>query len=353
MNSFVAFRNRMWRDTISIITIASLLNMCLVPCSAQNQTESSLSSPQARKERPWLKYTGLRTKDASDSNFTTMLQTMSEEERIQLAIAFRMFPSLKKSDFGNYGLKKYEDYADRKEHVSAQRPLRPRTFNEVGPDVIRQAFEAGRLSPADYIAPGVLKKQLIWVSSSTIMYPFKSDLVDYHSLVQWVARKKGVPKEQVQALPTFELEKKIVEKYFEDLWDRLTPEQRKELLDALEKELGQTIPNKGAMVLMSGGAAIAALGVTVGLTGFAFYTTMSVMIYTIGAILGITFPFAVYTSASSVVAVLAGPVGWILAGGAILGGIVWAQLPSVDKTASFIMALHFLKAEAFHEAGLL
>jgi hypothetical protein len=278
---------------------------------------------------------------------------MSEEERIQLAIALRMFPSLKKTDFGNYGLKKYQEYADRKENVSPDRPLRPSTFNEVGADVIRKAFEAGRLSQAEYITPAALKKELIWVSSSTILYPFKSDRVDYQSLVQWVARKKGVPKEQVQALPTFELEKKIVEKYFEDLWDRLTQEQREELLDTLEKELGKTIPNKGAIVLMSGGAAIAALGVTVSLTGFAFYTTMSVMIYTIGSILGITFPFAVYTSASRLVAVLPGPVGWILAGGAILGGIVWAQWPSVDKTASFIITLHLLKASAFHEAGLL
>lgn len=104
---------------------------------------------------------------------------------------------------------------------------------------------------------------------------------------------------------------------------------------------------------MGGGAALAVLATTVTLSGFAFYTTMSVIISTIGAIFGITFPFAVYTTASSLVATLAGPIGWILAGGLILGGLVWAFSPSVDRTASFIMALHFLKAHAFHEAGLL
>jgi hypothetical protein len=351
MNSFFVFRNRMWRETTSIITIASVLNMCFVSCSGTSSSISGEDPPPPGP--PWINYTGLHTKDESDYNFSKMLETMSEKERIQLAIALRMFPHLKKSDFGNYGLKKYEEYADRKEDASPERPLRPRTFNEVGPDVIREAFEKNRLSRDDYISSLALKKQLLWVSSSTITYPFKSNRVDYHSLVQWVAGKKGVPEEQLQALPTFELEKKIVEKYFEDLWNRLTPEERKELLDRLEKELGKTIPNKAAIALMGGGAVLAALGVTVSLAGFAFYTTMSVIIYTIGAIFGITFPFAVYTTASSLVAVLAGPIGWILAGAAILGGIVWAQLPSVDKTASFIMALHFLKAQAFHEAGLL
>jgi len=351
MKSFFVFRNRQWRDTISTIAIASVLNMCFVSCSPlESQT---VPSSQTGKAKPWLKYTDLHTKDESDYNFTKMLETMSEEERIQLAIAFQMFPSLKKSDFGNYGLKKYEEYANSKEEASPERPLRPKTFNEVGPDVIRKAFEANRLSLADYIDPLALKKQLIWVSSSTITYPFRSNQVDYHSLVQWVARKKGVPDEQVQALPTFELERKIVDKYFEDLWNRLTPDQRRELLDRLEKELGKTIPNKGAIALMGGGAALAALAGVVNLTGFAFYIMMSVIICKIGAILGITFPFVVYTTASSVVAVLAGPIGWILAGTAFLGGFIWAQLPSVDKTASFIMALHFLKAQAFHEAGLL
>jgi len=305
------------------------------------------------KQRPWLKYTGLGTFDDSDFKFTKMLETMSEEERIQLAVALQMFPSMGKSDFGQYGLKTYDNYADSKKDASEHRPLRPKSFNDVPPSVIQRAFAAGRLSPEDYIAPLALKKQLIWVSSSTFTYPLKSNAVDYHSLVQWVAKKKGIPKENIQALPTFELEKKIVEKYFQELWDKLTPEQRKELLDRLEKQLGQAIPNKAAIALMGGGAALAALGTTVALTGFAFYTTMSVIISGIAAIFGITLPFAVYTTASSTVAVLAGPVGWVLAGGLVLGGVIWSQLPSVDKTASFIMALHNLKAYAFHEAGLL
>ena len=345
----ILFRSRQWLRAIAIVCIASVFNMSFASYTAV--TSWSAETAGVGKSKPWLKYTGLQTVDDSDYNFTKMLETMSDDERIQLAVAFRMFPKLKTKDFGQYGLQAYENYADSKEDASDKRPLRPKTFNDVPHSVIQKAISAGRLSAEDYIAPLALKKELIWVSSHSVIFPFKRNTVDYHSLVQWVARKKGVPKELVQALPTFELEKKIVQQYFEELWDKLTPQQRKELLDKLEKQIGQPIPNKAAIALMGGGAALAALGATVTLTGFAFYTTMSVVISGVAAIFGITLPFGVYTTASSAVAVLAGPVGWILAGGALLGGLIWAQWPSVDRTASFIMALHVLKAHAFHEAG--
>ncbi|MCS7306160.1 MAG: hypothetical protein NZ602_13775 [Thermoguttaceae bacterium] len=150
----------------------------------------------------------MRTFDNKDTEFTEMLEHMNEEEKIQLAISLQMFPKLKKSDFGQFGLKAYDEYASTSEEASLEYPLRPKTFNDAGPEVIKKAFAAGRLNPEDYIAPLQIKKQLIWVSEHTFAYPFMRNIVDYHSLVQWVARKKGVPAEQVQALPTFELEKK-------------------------------------------------------------------------------------------------------------------------------------------------
>ena len=344
------FRKETWRKTISLLTTISFLHMCFMYPSGVLRAQSEGETPQAR---PWLKYTGIITWDESDYNFTKMLETMSEEERIQLAISLQMFPSLEPTDFGNFGLKKYEEYADRKEDVSPERPLRPKTFNEVSSEVIQKAFEAGRLSRDGYVAPVAIKRKLMWVSSHLLLYPFKSSEVDYHSLVQWVARAKGIPAEQVQALPTFALERQIVDRYFADLWDKLTPEQRREVLDRLERDLGETIPNKAAIASMGAAGAFVALAAAVKLSGFAFYTTMSVVIWHVGALFGITFPFAVYTTASSLVALLAGPLGWILATGLFVTGSVLAGQASVEKTASFIMALHLLKAHAFHEAGLL
>ncbi len=339
-------RNRGLTQLVSAACIMSLLNASYFSLRASGGAPT-------RQPKPWLKFTGMTTVDDSNHNFTKMLENMSVEERITLAISLQMFPKLKKSDFGQFGLKEYDQYADTSKDASEKLPLRPQTFNDAGPKVIQAAFEAGRLNPDDYITPLQIIKEIIWVSEHSLFYPFMRNTVDYHSLVQWVAQKKGIPAEEVQALPTFELEKKIVEKYFAELWDKLSPEKREQVLNRVEKELGKPIPNKAAIAVMGGGAVLAALGGTVALTGFAFYTTMSVIIYSIGAIFGITFPFAVYTTASSLVALLAGPIGWILAGGLFLGGLIWALWPSVDRTASFIMALHFLKSHAFHEAGQL
>lgn len=176
-------------------------------------------------------------------------------------------------------------------------------------------------------------KELRWVSSNIISYPFrdKADF-DYHRLVQWTARNVGVDSSFVENEATFSIESRMVGAIFKELWDSLTKEQRVALLEEIDKN--GVIVNKAAIASLGGAAALATLSATFYFTGFAFYTTMTTVMFTVAGFFGITLPFAAYTGASSIVAILSGPIGWALLAIAATAGIateivlriVWVQL---------------------------
>jgi len=53
------------------------------------------------------------------------------------------------------------------------------------------------------------------------------------------------------------------------------------------------------------------------------------------------------------VAVLSGPVGWVIAGTTAVGSTIWLNLANSDKAAGFVMALNIIKAERLKKAGKL
>ncbi|WP_460184775.1 hypothetical protein [Thermopirellula anaerolimosa] len=302
--------------------------------------EESKAVTPGNVPRPWLKYA---RKDAFVNDprvFDQMLEAMSDGERASLAQALQMLPKIPDRDFASFGLLPYWEYP------AGQRP---KTYNEVSADIVLNAIEKGAVD-RDLISPKSIRNQFLWVSSSIFTYPTKSG-VYYHDLVKWVAGKYGVSDADVKSLATFDLERKILEVSFKDLWDKLDQKGRLKVLEAIEKKSGTTVGDKAAIAALGGAGALAALSATVAFTGFAFYTTMSVVISTAAGILGITLPFAAYMGASSTVAVLAGPVGWVIAGVLATAGIVFLTRANYRKSAAFILALHLLKAEAYHEAG--
>ena len=317
------------------------------PASANVQVLKQLFSANASgsvtgKKRPWLQYTSPDSVDSDDTAFRKMLEAMDEFERISLAQSFQILPKIDLRDYGSFGLKPYWNYRDNE---------RPKTYNEVPPPIVEQAIQAGRVD-ADLVTADRLCRQFIWVSTNSFAYPFTYS-IDYDSRVVWLAKSLDVPDSALRRKSTFEAERTILEKFFVEVWDKLTPEQRQQVLDNIETASGRTIPNKVAIASLGGAAALAALSAAVTITGFAFYTTMSVVICTVAGFFGVTLPFVVYTTASSVVCILSGPIGWTIA--AILALVRTALLLQANpkKTLSFVMALHFLKAQAFHEAGLL
>lgn len=179
--------------------------------------------------------------------------------------------------------------------------------------------------------------------------------LDYHEVVSWVAGRSGVASSIVKNASTYLLERKLLESIFIEQWNQLSVAQREKVLDGLDLgtaslEKAAVIADKAAIAALGGAAALATLSTTVALSGFAFYTTLSATIAAVAAAAGVTVPFAVYAGASTVVAVLSGPVGWVIAGAAALGGLALLR-PDAKRLISFVLTLHLLKVDALKAAG--
>lgn len=283
-------------------------------------------------------------KETNGKRLVQFLKDCTPEERVQLGQSLHMFPKVEAADFGKFGLPARDHFTDDAKKASAEHPIRPTSFNEVPAAIVLEAVRAHRIDSELTTPYRILSALVHTCFNEALAVTVNRDKINYHGIVQWVARKKGVAKKQVESAGTFELEQAVAKQYLAKIWDQLTVEQRQELLAKIEKQGGYTIADKAAIAAMGGGAAIAALGATVAMTGFAFYTTMAVVISTSAAMLGVALPMAAYVGASSTVALLSGPVGWLIAAVAILGGLTYFALADVDRTAAFVMTMNVIKA---------
>jgi len=195
-----------------------------------------------------------------------------------------------------------------------------------------------------------IQKQVLWVSSNIVTWPFRdATKINQHELTRWVAKEIGVDPWLVDTQPTFILERAVCEKMWANIWDKLTPQQRTELLNKIDP--GNKILDRATLLTMGGTAALATLATTVYFTGFAFYTTMSVTICTVAGWFGVTVPFAAYAGSSMAIALLSGPVGWALIAVGTAACVVSLGKANVQKTAAFVVQLHLLKVAALQEAG--
>lgn len=194
------------------------------------------------------------------------------------------------------------------------------------------------------LPPDEILRELRWVSSNILTYPFrdKSDF-DYHAIVQWVSKNLDIEERYINSDTTFSLEARIVGALFEELWDSLTYDQRLELLAEIDEE--SSIADKAAIASLGGSAALAALSATVYFTGFAFYATMSTVMFTVAGFFGVTLPFAAYAGTSTLIAVLSGPIGWALLTIGAVSGIALLGRANVSKTTAFVLQVHMLKVE--------
>lgn len=282
-------------------------------------------------------------------DFDNFLEKCSPRERIVLLQSLQALDEeIEDGLFGKVkGLSALGNYTNDPDRAKEMREqgvlLRPKTFNEVSPDTVLAALEKGYVK-LDY-SQKAIRRELIWRRYNKLNYVWHSIKgIDYHrDILCWVAAKKKVEKELIDNHSTFDLERAVANKYLEQIWDKLTPEQRKELLSKIENTTGASVGDKAAIAAMSGGAAIAALGTTVALSGFAFYSTMSVVISTVAGWLGVTLPFATYAGISSTMAMLTGPIGWCIAAVGIAGGAIWLGLPEEDTIAAFVIQVNQIK----------
>jgi uncharacterized protein YaaW (UPF0174 family) len=194
-------------------------------------------------------------------------------------------------------------------------------------------------------------QRLVWISSNVLTYEFRDEWsIDYHALVQWLANKEDVDADMTARESTFALEREIQLKVFAQLWDKLPPQERQKLLDKIDTD--HTIADKSAIAAMSGAAALAALSTTVYFASFAFYTTMSVTISSVAGFLGLTVPFAAYSTASSIIGFLSGPVGWATVSVLAVGGVALAGRANPSKMLAVVSQLHMTKVAALMAAGV-
>ncbi len=195
-----------------------------------------------------------------------------------------------------------------------------------------------------------IQKYALKLSSNILLRPFRDEKkLNYHSLVTWVCDKAEISKTLIQVAPTFVLERELYKPLFADKWDKLTLQQRKDLLEKIDSD-GEIV-DKTAIAALGGAAALAILSTTVAFKGFAFYTAMSTAIATAAGLVSVTLPFAAYTAASTLVGILSGPAGWAIIGGlTVIGGTAFVGRADPLEATKLVNVLHMLKVKALAAA---
>ena len=144
-----------------------------------------------------------------------------------------------------------------------------------------------------------------WNAQSLFGY-FLTDQRSYSQIVEQVAEKLDI---KHTGLTIKDLEVKIAQKVLRTVWDEMTPEQRTQMETEL-RQVAQEFDKGGA--LLSSGSIFATL-TAAKLSGFGVYLLASTSLGALTGAIGVTLPFAVYTTMSSAIATILGPPGLIVA----------------------------------------
>ncbi|MGD1858235.1 MAG: hypothetical protein ACFB2W_28700 [Leptolyngbyaceae cyanobacterium] len=134
-----------------------------------------------------------------------------------------------------------------------------------------------------------------------------TDVAD-HIGIDWLATLKG---RRWKQLKTHEIETAVVAEVFQNMWDRLSLEQREQVV--LEIQRNSDDPRVEELLLTAGTMAAAKA------SGFGIYLMASTVLGGLTQTLGITLPFVAYMGISRAIALVLGPVGWL----ALLGGVAF------------------------------
>ena len=176
-------------------------------------------------------------------------------------------------------------------------------------------------------------------------------------------KKSKVDAGRVKALPTFELEKAVTEKYFEAIWDKLNYKQRSDLLKNLERESGINfdIPTIAAMgggaVLGALQAAILAYGLPVLAGNIGYYLVVIVFgsgwLIDILAYLGFAAGWLTGLLSSPLAWAIAGPLGLVVTSTLLAGGLYMMGSAEKETVSAFVMTVGMIKFRRYIEAFML
>ncbi len=165
---------------------------------------------------------------------------------------------------------------------------------------------------------------------------FSGKQPSYKEIVQQTARQLGISYRNYET--SSEIEVKIAQHVMETVWENMTPEQRQQM----DAELKATAAkyDKGAELLSN--VSIFGALTAAKLSGFGVYLLASTTLGAITGVIGITLPFVIYTSMSTMLAVVIGPVGWLGAG---LFAFWNMTGPNYKKLVPAILYVCMLRAE--------
>lgn len=155
--------------------------------------------------------------------------------------------------------------------------------------------------------PRNLNKELL-SNDSLLGNIFTNEEEKYSKLVRKTAKKVKV--NNVANYSVEDLEMKIAQKVFEKMWDKMSPEQRKDL----EAELKKIARENGKEKVIFANAGVFAALMAANLSGFGLYLLATTSLSAITGMMGIGLPFAAYTTLTGAIGYIIGPVGWIGAG---------------------------------------
>lgn len=168
---------------------------------------------------------------------------------------------------------------------------------------------------------------------------FSFDQPSYSQIVEQVAEKLDI---EHAGLATKDLEVRIAQKVLWTVWDEMTPEQRTQMETEL-RQVAQEFDKGGA--LLSSGSIFATL-TAAKLSGFGVYLLASTSLGALTGAIGVTLPFAAYTTMSSAIATILGPVGWIGAG---LFAIWKLSAPNYQRLIPAVFYVSALRAQQEQE----
>jgi uncharacterized protein YaaW (UPF0174 family) len=172
-----------------------------------------------------------------------------------------------------------------------------------------------------------------WKQSQSVFVYLGGRQPSWIKIVHQVADKLKVPYQQFETAK--EVEIKIAQKVMETVWEKMTPEQRQQMEERL-RETAQEF-DKGKELI--GSASIFAALTAAQMSGFGVYLLATTTLGALSGAIGVTLPFALYTTMTSTIATVIGPVGWLGAGLFAIWKLTGANFKMLVPAVVYICAL--------------
>lgn len=168
---------------------------------------------------------------------------------------------------------------------------------------------------------------------------------DYKLLLFKVCKKLNIQNYEKLKIP--EIETEIVK----EILKSSIANMNKDEIEKFENDLN-IVSNKngyGNFVLKSGG--IAAILATANLSGFGVYLLATYSTAAISGLIGVTLPFVVYTTLTTTISIVTGPIGWIGLGIYTLHNFTKLNFSKLIPAILFIISIKAKYLEGYYENG--